>query len=138
MATRALPCPEADRQEPRFRDAFVVARHVQPMLSGLDHERLVALMLNDDDRLIDQMVFPGSADGIDLCLRRLFTAALAVEARALILAHNHPHGDPTPSSADIRTTRDCARAGKLLSVALLDHLIFGEHRITSFRGMGLL
>jgi DNA repair protein RadC len=58
--------------------------------------------------------------------REVFFPAIARRAAALILAHNHPSGDPTPSEADIRITRDLIRAGQLLKIEVLDHVILGR------------
>lgn len=138
MAALAPPRLLADCTSPPMRDAAAVARHLQPMLSDLSYELLVALLLDDGDRVVGEVTMRGTADSVDICPRRMFAEALAVDARAMILAHNHPHGDPTPSAADIAATRDCARIGMLLSVPLLDHLVFGHDRVTSFRGFGLL
>ena len=121
-----------------MRDAAMVAHHLQPMLSGLEHELLIALFLDGTDRLVGEVTIAGTSDRIILCMRRIFREALAVDARAMILAHNHPAGDSTPSTADISATRDCARVGRLLSVPVIDHLVFGSDNVASFRGIGLL
>jgi len=64
--------------------------------------------------------------------------ALALGASAVILVHNHPSGDPTPSKADIAVTKDIVNAGKPLGVTVHDHVIIGRGRHTSLRDMGLL
>jgi DNA repair protein RadC len=58
--------------------------------------------------------------------REVFKAAIAANAAAIVLVHNHPSGDPTPSEADIKVTRDLIRAGQLLKIAVLDHVIIGR------------
>jgi DNA repair protein RadC len=58
--------------------------------------------------------------------REVFKSAIALNAAALVLAHNHPSGDPTPSEADIKITRDLIRAGQILKIEVLDHLILGR------------
>ena len=61
--------------------------------------------------------------------REVFSAAIACRASAIILANNHPSGDPSPSEADIRVTRDMIRAGQLLRIEVLDHLIIGTRSV---------
>jgi len=68
----------------------------------------------------------GLLDSVLVHPREVFRPALIAGAHAILVAHNHPTGDPTPSAADIRTTRDLIRAGQLLRVELLDHLIIGR------------
>src|SRR5262249_41405768 len=73
----------------------------------------------------------GTLDTILVHPREVFKTAIAANAAALVLAHNHPSGDPTPSEADIKVTRDLIRAGQLLKIEVLDHVIIG--RATSER-----
>jgi DNA repair protein RadC len=68
----------------------------------------------------------GTLDTLLVHPREVFRAAVSSGAAALILAHNHPSGDPTPSEADIRVTRDLIRAGQLLKIEVLDHIILGR------------
>ena len=65
-------------------------------------------------------------DSILIHPREVFRLAIAANASALVLVHNHPSGDPTPSEADIRATRDLIRAGQLLKIEVLDHIILGR------------
>jgi DNA repair protein RadC len=65
--------------------------------------------------------------------REVFRTAIAVGAGALILAHNHRSGDPTPSEADIKVTRDLIRAGQLLKIEVLDHLVIGDYPLPGVR-----
>jgi DNA repair protein RadC len=68
-------------------------------------------------------------DQILVHAREVFRPAIAAGAHAIILAHNHPSGDPAPSEADIRVTRDLIRAGHLLKIEVLDHLIIGRRSL---------
>ena len=68
--------------------------------------------------------------------REVFRLAVMTNASALILAHNHPSGDPTPSEADIRVTRDLIRAGQLLKIDVLDHIVLGHSGYASLRSLG--
>jgi DNA repair protein RadC len=68
----------------------------------------------------------GSLDSVVIHAREVFRPAIVGNAAAMVLLHNHPSGDPSPSEADIKVTRDLLRAGQLLKIELLDHLIMGE------------
>jgi len=70
--------------------------------------------------------------------REIFRLAVMTSASAIILMHNHPSGDPTPSEADIRATRDLIRAGQLMKIDLLDHVIVGTGRHQSLRELGYI
>ena len=80
----------------------------------------------------------GSIDRLVLPIREVAADALAFDAVAVVMAHNHPSGDPTPSIADCEATRLLARALGTLEMRLLDHLIVASGGITSFRRLGLL
>ena len=80
----------------------------------------------------------GTVDHTPVYTREVVKRALELSASALILVHNHPSGDPTPSKADIAVTKDIVNAGKPLGVTVHDHVIIGRGRHTSLRDMGLL
>jgi DNA repair protein RadC len=85
------------------------------------------VLLNTRRRLIDiKQVSQGTLDTILVHPREVFKTAIASNAAAVVLAHNHPSGDPTPSEADIKVTRDLIRAGQLLKIEVLDHVIIGR------------
>ena len=90
-------------------------------------EHLHVALLNTRRRLIRLIeISTGSLDTILVHPREVFKPAIVFNASALVLAHNHPSGDPSPSEADIRMTRDLIRAGQLLKIEVLDHLILGQ------------
>ena len=94
-------------------------------LYTVEHMRVVCV--NTRRRLIAvQNVAQGLVDQVLVHAREVFAIAIAKRASAIILAHNHPSGDPTPSEADIRVTRDLIRAGQLLKIEVLDHIILGQ------------
>ena len=99
-------------------------------------ETFQVLFLNTRRRLIGmQTISQGTLDSLLVHSREVFSAAITRRASALILAHNHPSGDPTPSEADIQVTRDLIRAGQLLKIEVLDHVILGrrtDERATDF------
>jgi DNA repair protein RadC len=95
-------------------------------------ETLQVLLLNTRRRLIRvHEIADGTLDTILVHPREVFKSAIAANAAAVVLVHNHPSGDPTPSEADIKITRDLIRAGQLLKIEVLDHVIMG--RATSER-----
>jgi len=90
-------------------------------------ETLQVLCLNTRRRLIRvDEVIDGTIDTLLVHPREVFKFAIAANAAAIVLAHNHPSGDPTPSEADIKVTRDLIRAGQLLKIDVLDHVIIGR------------
>ncbi len=90
-------------------------------------ETLQVLLLNTRRRLIRVVeITDGTLDTILVHPREVFKAAIAANAAAVVLVHNHPSGDPTPSEADIKVTRDLIRAGQLLKIEVLDHVIIGH------------
>lgn len=89
-------------------------------------ENFQIAFLNTRRRLIGvQNLAQGTLDCVIVHPREVFAAAIAKRASAIVLVHNHPSGDPTPSEADIRVTRDLIRAGQLLKIEVLDHVILG-------------
>jgi DNA repair protein RadC len=95
-------------------------------------ETLQVLLLNTRNKLIRvEDISDGTLDTILVHPREVFKSAIAANAHAIVLAHNHPSGDPTPSEADIKVTRDLIRAGQLLKIEVIDHVIIG--RATSGR-----
>jgi DNA repair protein RadC len=92
-----------------------------------DVETLQALLLNTRRRLIRvEEITHGTVDTLLVHAREVFRAAISANASAIVLAHNHPSGDPTPSEADIKVTRDLIRAGQLLKIEVLDHIVLGR------------
>jgi DNA repair protein RadC len=86
-----------------------------------------AVLLNTRRRLIRvEKLTQGTLDTLLVHPREVFKAAIAANAAALVLVHNHPSGDPAPSEADIKVTRDLIRAGQLLKIEVLDHVILGQ------------
>jgi len=90
-------------------------------------EQFQAVLLNTRRKLIRVvLISKGLLDTLLVHPREVFKSAIAANASALVLVHNHPSGDPTPSEADIRATRDLIRAGQLLKIEVLDHIILGR------------
>jgi DNA repair protein RadC len=97
------------------------------------------LFLNARNVLIrDEKMWEGSVDESAVYIREIMRRALDLQATAIIVVHNHPSGDPSPSQQDIRLTRDLAEAGRHLKVTLHDHVIIGANGHSSLRSMGLI
>ena len=102
-------------------------------------ERVRVLFLNSKNMLIrDEQMSEGSVDEAAVYIREIIRRALECHATALIIVHNHPSGDPSPSSQDIKLTRDLAEAARHLKISLHDHVIIGTRGHSSLRAMGLI
>lgn len=102
-----------------------------------DVESFVVILLDTRRHVLGHCVVGvGILDSVLVHPREVFRAAVVYRAHAIIVAHNHPSGDPTPSEADIRTTRDLIRAGQLLKIELLDHIVIGASTHASLKEMG--
>jgi DNA repair protein RadC len=100
-------------------------------------ECLVILLLNTRRRVRGhQLVTIGTLDTLLVHPREVFRVAVISSAAAVVLIHNHPSGDPSPSEADIRVTRDLIRAGQLIKIDVLDHIIVGNPTYCSLRELG--
>jgi DNA repair protein RadC len=103
------------------------------------HEEFRILFLDRKNVLIaDEVQSAGTVDHTPVYPREIVKRALELSASALILVHNHPSGDPTPSRADIEMTREIANAAKALHIAVHDHLVVGRGGTASFKALGLL
>ena len=119
------------------RDVF---ERVGPLLRDLRQEEFHALLLNTQHRVIrDVLVTRGILDASLIHPREVFRAAIVESAAGVILVHNHPSGDPTPSQEDRAVTRQLSAAGNAIGIPVLDHIIVGEGRYVSLGeegGMG--
>ena len=108
-------------------------------LSELAYERFIALALNTKNHVT--AVLPVSSGSLNASIvhpRELFQRAILANCASLILAHNHPSGDPAPSPEDIALTRKLIDGGLLIDIPILDHVILGYGKYSSFKEMGLL
>ncbi len=103
-----------------------------------DRETLIVLYLDAQDRVVDHVAFPGDETGVDIPVRKILVHAILRDARGLLIAHNHPSGDPTPSEADVVETRKLAVAVRPLGMALHDHLIRAGNEWRSLAAMDLI
>jgi DNA repair protein RadC len=108
-------------------------------MAALDQEYLFVILLDTRNRVLGRPleVYHGSLNTSLIRVGELFREAIKVNAAALIVAHNHPSGDPTPSPEDVAVTRALVEAGKLLDIDVLDHLVIGRGRFVSLKERGL-
>lgn len=117
-----------------FTSPSAVANYYMEDLRHEEQEVLLLLMLNQRGRLIkERYMFKGTVNASVISPREIFVEALAARAVQIILLHNHPSGDASPSQEDLNVTRRIKEAGQLLGIALTDHIIIGEHAYVSLR-----
>ena len=127
-----LQCDTPDKAADYWHRHIVTHPHFNP-----DCECLAVLLLNTRRRIKGhQLVSLGTADTILVHPREVFRLAIATAASAIIIMHNHPSGESAPSDCDIRVTRDLIRAGQLLKIELLDHVVIGNGNFSSLRALG--
>ena len=118
---------ELTRESPQLDNPEAVADLLREDNRHYEVENFQVVLLTTRRRLIRvERVSQGTLDTLLVHPREVFRAAISANAAALILVHNHPSGDPTPSEADIKVTRDLIRAGQLLKIEILDHIILGR------------
>ena len=129
----------SDRLEgPSIRGPGDVADIVGPDMATLDREHFRVLLLNAKNTVTAiEDVTIGGLDSSMVHPREVFKSPIRRSAAAVILVHNHPSGDPTPSPQDVKVTRRLIRAGNLLGIEVLDHVIIGDGRHCSLRGRGM-
>lgn len=107
-------------------------------MSGLEQEHLRTILLDTKNRVLaSPTVYVGNVNSSIIRVSEIFREAVRANATALIIAHNHPSGDPTPSPEDVQVTRSVIEAGSLLGIELLDHLVIGHQRFVSLKERGL-
>ncbi|PLX99935.1 MAG: hypothetical protein C0624_12945 [Desulfuromonas sp.] len=123
----------------QLRSAADVFNHLHARLRPLKKERFMILLLDCKHRVLrDVTISEGSLTASIVHPREVFQPVIRESAAAVILAHNHPSGDPAPSPEDITLTRRLHQAGELMGVRILDHVIIGAHRYASLADLGLL
>ena len=121
-----------------IRSPADAANLLMPQMRHLQQEELWVLLLDTRNRVLSShVVYKGSLNSSVVRIGELFRPAIEAPAAALIVAHNHPSGDPSPSPEDIRVTREIVKAGKLLAIDVLDHLIIGHNRFASLKERNL-
>lgn len=126
-------------ERPVIKSPADAANLLMYQLAAKEQEYLFILLLDTRNRVIGQPVevYHGSLNTSLVRVGEIFRHAIKANAAALIVAHNHPSGDPAPSPEDVAVTRAIVAAGKLLDIDVLDHLVIGQHRFVSLKERGL-
>jgi DNA repair protein RadC len=107
-------------------------------MAGLSQENLWVINLDTRNRMLNiEKLYVGSLNSSMVRVGELFRSAIQRNAASIIVVHNHPSGDPTPSPEDIALTKSIVQAGKLLDIELLDHLVIGQSKFVSMKERGL-
>ena len=138
-ATAGTFAPGPPAQRPQVTSPEHAHALVAPHLTGRDREHCLLVSLDIKHRLLDlTTISVGTVDHTFMGPREIFRSALLSGASAIFLAHNHPSGDPTPSSDDRLVTRRIAQAGTTLGIDVLDHLVVGAQEWVSLAREGVL
>ena len=130
--TRALP-------RIRFEKPQLVAEYYMEQMRHLEYEKIICIMLDNKVRMIsEQTISTGTVNKSILSARDIFMKALEQHAVYIMLLHNHPSGDPTPSGEDVTATKQIRAAGNMLQIPLLDHIVIGDGRYISMVEQGML
>ena len=123
----------------KFDEPETIANYYMEDYRHKEQEHLLLLLLDNKSNLLgEKLMFTGTVNTSIVSPREIYLEALKYHAVGIILLHNHPSGDPTPSDADRRITRKIQDAGRLMDIPLLDHLVIGDKRYVSFREEGYL
>ena len=123
----------------RIRNDGDVAELLMLELKEYETEHFVAVLLNTKNEVLKKLsISQGGLDGTVAAPRDVFRQAVREGASAVVVAHNHPSGDPEPSRADISLTEQLVQAGDLLGIPLMDHVVFGDGRHVSMKERGML
>jgi DNA repair protein RadC len=129
---------ESPEERPSINSPTDAAALVQYEMSALEQEELRVITLNTRNRVQKiETIYRGSLNSSQVRVGEVFKGAIRANAAAVIVVHNHPSGDPTPSPDDLAITRAIVEAGKLLDVQVLDHLVIGQGRFVSLKERGL-
>jgi DNA repair protein RadC len=121
----------------RVRAPTDVGERLRPAMGALDQEELRVLLLNTKNVVTGMVtVYLGNLAGSSVRVGEVFRDAVRRQAAAIVVVHNHPSGDPTPSADDLRITAELAEAGRLLDIELLDHVVVARSGWVSLRALG--
>jgi DNA repair protein RadC len=128
----------APHERPQVRAPGDAANLLMAEMSLLSQEHLRTVLLDTRNRVISiPTIYVGSLNAASVRVGEVFREAIRASSAAMIVVHNHPSGDPTPSPEDVQVTRQIVEAGSLLSIDVLDHLIIGRQRFVSMKERGL-
>ena len=136
LGRRLMTVSPQDR--PQVRSPAEAADLLMTEMGLLEQEQLRTILLDTRNTVLGvPLVYQGSLNTAVVRVGELFRHAIRANAAAIIVAHNHPSGDPAPSPDDVRVTRAVVEAGKLLNIDVLDHLVIGHQRFVSMKERGL-
>lgn len=116
-----------------------IAGYYMEDLRHARREQLIAVMLDTKLRMLgDEVISSGTVNASIVSPREIFMAAMKLDAVYIVIIHNHPSGDPTPSHNDIAVTKRIMLAGQLIGITLIDHIIIGDNRFISLKDSGLM
>jgi DNA repair protein RadC len=130
--------PQPDPSTTTVRSPEDARALLAPLFTAAVAEKVAVLHLGESQQLLAMREYPGGASEAELPLRNVVEEALRLGTTALIIAHNHPSGDPDPSAEDLRVSRILADTARNLGIRLIDHLIFAGEDVRSLRDLGLL
>ena len=129
-------CLAAER--PSINSPADAAELLKPFIGNLNHEELWVIVLNRRNKVIQFVrLYQGSVNSSQVRVGEVFRQAVIEQASSIIIAHNHPSNDPTPSPDDVAVTRAIVQAGKLLDIEVLDHVVVCADRFVSLKERGL-
>jgi len=128
----------AASERPAINSPADAAALVAPEIENLDHEELFVIVLDRKNHVLQIVqLYKGSVSSSQVRIGEVFREAIRLNGSAIIPAHNHPSGDPTPSPDDVALTRAIVQAGKLLDIEVLDHVVIGLNKWVSLKERGL-
>ncbi|MDL1909675.1 JAB domain-containing protein [Chloroflexi bacterium CFX6] len=129
---------ESPEERPAINSPADAAALVSYEMAALEQEHLRVILLDRRNRVLETVeVYKGSVNSSQVRVGEVFKEAIRKNASAVVVIHNHPSGDPTPSPDDVAVTRAITQAGKLLDVEVLDHLVIGQGKWISMKERGL-
>lgn len=129
---------EQAQERSLVRSPADAAELLLPEMSGLEQEQMRVMLLNTKNHVVGtSLVYQGSVHTTVVRLSELFREAVRQNCSAIIVAHSHPSGDPSPSPEDVSVTKEIVKSGKLLDIDVMDHLVIGNNRWVSLKERGL-
>jgi len=121
-------------EHPRVETPELAADLLRPVLAGCEQEEFHVLLLNTRNELVrDEQATIGLLDRTQIHPREVFRSAIRENCSRVLLVHNHPGGDPTPSAQDIAATRQLVEAGRIIGIEVLDHVVLGRRTASRSR-----
>ena len=136
LGRRIVAAPYQERYQ--IRAPGDAAAILLPLIGSLEYESFVVLYLDTRNRVVDQeTLYKGTLNASMVRIAEVFRGAVRRNCAAVVVAHNHPSGDPRPSPEDVALTRRLVEAGKLMDVEVLDHVVVGRGQFVSLRERGM-